>query len=91
MGDFPSKSDADINHLAEADSEFEPGWLTLDGEINQTERKYLLAYHAGRADQSLNPATPHDSSITLHADSGNEGSLVWRRHIRSCGAIDGLV
>ena len=47
MGDFPSKSDVDINHLAEPDSEVEPGCLTLDGVISQTERKDLLAYHAG--------------------------------------------
>ena len=39
MGDCPSKSRGDINHLAEADAEFAPGCLSLDGEIGQTERK----------------------------------------------------
>ena len=42
MGDFPSKSDADINHVAEADAEFAPGCLTLDGQISQIERKAMV-------------------------------------------------
>ena len=74
MGDFPSKSDADINHLAEADAEFAPGCLTLDGEIGQTERKDLIHYHNERANPNSNPLVPHHSSITMHAGGGNEGS-----------------
>ena len=74
MGDFPSKSNGDINHLAEADAEFEPGCLTLDGEISQTERVDLLKYHKDRADPSADPLVPHHSSITMHAGKGHEGS-----------------
>ena len=74
MGDFPSKSDADINHLAEADGEFAPGCLTLDGEIGQTERKDLIKYHNDRANPNENPLIPHHSSISMHAGGGNEGS-----------------
>ena len=74
MGDFPSKSDADINHLAEADGEFAPGCLTLDGEIGQTERKDLIKYHNERANPNSNPLIPHHSSISMHAGGGNEGS-----------------
>ena len=74
MGDCPSKSRGDINHLAEADAEFAPGCLSLDGEIGQTERKTMMEYYKQRQDPEKNPRIPLHSSISMHAGAGHEGS-----------------